>query len=93
MFRSLTRLATLALVACLALPLASPPASAASADKYTVASPLLSLKMLDAKQTKLLQRAGIRTVLALAPARPSSPAPSRSTRPGRPRSSKAPRCG
>ncbi len=71
MFRSITRLATLALVACLALPLASPPASAASADKYTVASPLLSLKMIDAKQAKLLQRAGIRTILALAAARPT----------------------
>ena len=64
MFHRISGNAVFALVAvaCLGLLMAAAPAwaaSAASADKYTAASPLLSLKMLDAKQTKLLQRAGI----------------------------------
>lgn len=71
--RRISRNAVFALVAaaCLALPLAAAPAWAASADKLTAASPLLSLKMIDVKQMKALQSAGIRSIRALARANPS----------------------
>lgn len=71
--RQVSRNAIFALVAaaCLGLPLAAAPAWAAGADKLTAASPLLSLKMIDVKQMKALQSAGIRTIRALARAKPS----------------------
>jgi hypothetical protein len=73
MFRSIGGFAIIALVAAawLCLSVGPPPAQAASADKLTLASPLLILKMIDVKQAKLLQRAGVGTIRALAHANPS----------------------
>jgi hypothetical protein len=49
------------------LPLVAAPAWAASADKLTVASTLLSLEMINLKQTKMLKSAGIRALARVNP--------------------------